>query len=127
MNVEKQRFVLVTLFFIPLVCQSGHASGYASNGFEAQFAGQQTGATFRLSTREVAPTISFGSKGFVLASKLIRGLPVSSLNIPRADIDFFRIKPKFLGEFRDNFAGEDLYYYQSRNLNKSADLVYSGR
>jgi hypothetical protein len=194
-------FVLVTLFFIPLVCQSAHAS----NGFEARFAGQQTvegenaiaitfsrgldtrqnlelylrifketdlpveggwvlskdpqvvyftnvepgtqykvqiykglkadsgdiletGVTFRVSTREVAPTISFGSKGFVLTSKLTRGLPVNSLNIPRADIDFFRIKPKFLGEFRDNFAGEDqMHYYQSRNLNKSADLVYSGR
>lgn len=87
----------------------------------------ETGVTFRVLTREVTPTISFGSKGFVLASKLTRGLPVNSLNIPRADIDFFRIKPKFLGEFRENFAGEDLRYYQSRNLNKSADLVYSGR
>ncbi len=192
--------VLVTLFFIPLVYQSGHAEG-----FEAQFAGQQTvagenaiavtfsrgldtrqnmelylrifkekdlpveggwilskdpqviyftnvepgtqykiqihkglkadsgdiletGVSFQVSTREVTPMISFGSKGFVLASKLVRGLPVNSLNIPRADIDFFRIKPKFLGEFRETFAREDqVRYYQSQNLNKSADLVYSGR
>ncbi len=86
------------------------------------------GESFRVKTREVEPMISFGSKGFILASKLTRGLPVNSLNIPRADIDFFRIKPEALGQFWENFAAADqIYYYQSRDLSKSADLVYSGR
>lgn len=88
----------------------------------------ETGATYQVQTREVSPMISFGSKGFVLASKLSRGLPVNALNIPRADIDFFRVKPEFIGEFQENFTREDqMYYYQSQNLNKFADLVYSGR
>jgi alpha-2-macroglobulin len=88
----------------------------------------ETGARFQVQTREVAPMISFGSKGFILASKLSRGLPVNTLNIPKADIDFFRVKPEFIGEFRKNFTREDqIYYYQSQNLNKFANLVYSGR
>lgn len=59
-----------------------------------------TEVTYEVSTRPAEPMIAFGSRGFILASKLIRGLPVDSLNISRADIDFFRVKPGMAAEFR---------------------------
>ncbi|MEH0018594.1 MAG: alpha-2-macroglobulin [Desulfobacter sp.] len=83
---------------------------------------------YDITTRPVEPMIVFGSKGFILASKLVKGLPVDTLNIKQADIDFFRIKPDRIGEFKENFWSSDyLHYYRSRDLGKIADLVYSGR
>ncbi|HCY86442.1 MAG TPA: alpha-2-macroglobulin family protein, partial [Desulfobacteraceae bacterium] len=83
---------------------------------------------FEITTRSAAPMITFGSRGFILASKLIRGLPVDSLNIKQADIDFFRIRPDKTHAFKARFRSNDkLYYYESRELAKMADLVYSGR
>ena len=84
--------------------------------------------TFSVTTRSANPMIRFGSKGFILASRLTRGLPVTAMNVNRADVDFFRIKPEKLGEFRELVAHEDqIYYYESEDLNRIADLVYSGR
>lgn len=86
------------------------------------------GVTYEVKTRAAEPMLMFSSRGFVLASQLSRGLPVDSLNIPMADIDFFRIRPGRVMEFKNNFWSQDyLYYYQSGDLNKIADLVYSGR
>ena len=83
---------------------------------------------YEITTRQAEPMIAFSSRGFLLASGLIRGLPVDSLNIPRADIDFFRIKPGKTAQFKNLFADtRALYNYQSRDLNKLSDLVYTGR
>jgi len=83
---------------------------------------------YEVSTRRAEPMIAFGSRGFILASKLVRGLPVDSLNIRQADIDFFRVRPGAAAEFRKNLGSSDyLYYHQSRDLARVADLVYSGR
>ena len=86
------------------------------------------GITYEVKTRPAEPMLMFSSRGFVLASELNRGLPVDSLNMDRADIDFFRIKPDRITAFKNQFWSKDyLYYYQSNDLNKLADLVYSGR
>ncbi len=79
-------------------------------------------------TREAQPRISFGNNGFILASKLNRGLPVNTLNIDKADIDFFRVKTEFLDEFSQQFGNKtQLAYYENRKLHKYTQLVYSGR
>ncbi len=84
--------------------------------------------TYEVKTRAAEPMLMFSSRGFILASELSRGLPVDSINIGQADIDFFRIKPDKVMEFKNRFWSEDyLHYYQSRDLNRAADLVYSGR
>ena len=86
-------------------------------------------AEFEVRTRPAEPMIRFNTQGFILPDRLTRGLPVTSMNIPRADIDFFRIKPGKLAEFRELTASNDdqLYYYQAEELNQMADLVYTGR
>lgn len=83
---------------------------------------------FSVQTREIIPTISFANKGFIMASRLNQGLPVISMNINKADIDFFRIKPEFIDEFRSHFSDtEQMYYYFNDKLRKYAELVYTGR
>ncbi len=84
--------------------------------------------TYKIRTREADPMISFGSTGFVLASELTSGLPVNSLNIPQADIDFFRVKPGKTAKFLDTFRSYNrIGCYDSKDLNRLADLVYTGR
>jgi uncharacterized protein YfaS (alpha-2-macroglobulin family) len=88
----------------------------------------ETAREFSVTTREITPAISFADKGFILASRLNQGLPVISMNIDKADIDFFRIKPDFIDEFRGDFAGtEQMYHHYSGTLKQYADLVYTGR
>jgi hypothetical protein len=53
---------------------------------------------------------------------------VDSLNIKQADIDFFRVRPDQLTDFKDEFWDSTyLRYYRSDELTKIADLVYTGR
>lgn len=85
-------------------------------------------AVYEITTRSAEPMIMFGSRGFILASSLTRGLPVDTLNISRADIDFFRVRPEKTMAFKEAFWSQDrLFYYQTQELNQVADLVYSGR
>ncbi|THB81382.1 MAG: alpha-2-macroglobulin family protein [Desulfobacteraceae bacterium] len=88
----------------------------------------QQARDFSIKTREIVPTISFASKGFILPSTLRKGLPVNTLNIDKADIDFFRVKPAMQSRFLEQFGQQEaMFYYWSRDLQKYADLVYSGR
>ena len=83
---------------------------------------------YEVTTRSAEPMIAFGSTGFILASDLVKGLPVDSLNIKQADIDFFRVRPEKLSDFKNEFWGTTyLRNYRSEDLNHMADLVYSGR
>ncbi|WP_051957851.1 alpha-2-macroglobulin family protein [Desulfobacter vibrioformis] len=83
---------------------------------------------YEITTRSAQPMISFGSTGFILAPDLIKGLPVDSLNIKQADIDFFRVRPDRLTGFKDEFWNSTyLSYYDSDALGAIAELVYSGR
>ena len=84
--------------------------------------------THTLRTRKAQAYISFGSKGYVLPSKLARGIPVSTMNVPAADVDFFRVKDKFLVDFLALFSDHRrMGYYYSDEIQRYADLVYSGR
>ncbi len=85
-------------------------------------------ARYELSTREVLPMIGFGNSGHILPRSKECVLPVDTMNIDRADIDFFRIRPEKIHLFRQHFARQKkLYYHESRDLSKISDLVYSGR
>ena len=95
----------------------------AASGSRLEMAGE-----FSVTTRGDHPAISFADKGFILASRLNQDLPVISMNIDKADIDFFRIKPDFIDEFRSDFSGtEQMYYHYSGTLKKYAELLYTGR
>ncbi len=81
-----------------------------------------------LTTRDIQPMVGFASRGSLLPLRLTQGLPVLALNVNNIDVDFFRVKSAVLADFLAlwNY-GNNLSYWESRDLLKNADLVYSGR
>ncbi len=81
-----------------------------------------------LTTRDIEPMVGFASRGSLLPLRLTQGLPVLALNVSQVDVDFFRIKNVALSGFLAEWnSGSNLSYWQSRDLLKKADLIYSGR
>ncbi|MCW6179589.1 hypothetical protein L7U65_27045, partial [Klebsiella pneumoniae] len=52
-----------------------------------------------ITTRDIAPSIGFASRGSLLPGKVVAGLPVMALNVDNVDVNFFRIKPESLSAF----------------------------
>ncbi|ORM67487.1 alpha-2-macroglobulin family protein [Pantoea rwandensis] len=81
-----------------------------------------------LTTRDIQPMVGFASRGSLLPLRLTQGLPVLALNVNNIDVDFFRVKGAALADFLAQWNyGNNLSYWESRELLKNADLVYSGR
>ncbi|MGP3592120.1 alpha-2-macroglobulin family protein [Vagococcus sp. WN89Y] len=92
------------------------------------------GATFNtnyektIATRDVQPSVGFASRGSLLPGKVVEGLPVMALNVNSVDVNFYRVKPESLAalisqwEYRNSLSN-----WESDNLLKMADLVYTGR
>ena len=81
-----------------------------------------------LTTRDIQPMVGFASRGSLLPLRLTQGLPVLALNVNNIDVDFFRVKSAALADFLAQWNyGNNLSYWESRELLKNADLVYSGR
>jgi alpha-2-macroglobulin len=81
-----------------------------------------------ITTQNRQPMIGFASSGFLLPSKSIGGLPVTTLNVDQVDVNFFKIKPEKLPDLIADFGFIDLIsIWRSKDLNHYADLVYSSR
>ena len=92
--------------------------------------GSSLGSPFSqtLTTRDIQPMVGFASRGSLLPLRLTQGLPVLALNVNNIDVDFFRVKSAVLADFLAQWNyGNNLSYWESRDLLKNADLVYSGR
>ncbi|HAT1647810.1 TPA: alpha-2-macroglobulin family protein [Raoultella planticola] len=81
-----------------------------------------------ITTRDIAPNVGFASRGSLLPGKVIAGLPVMALNVDNVDVNFFRIKPESLSAFVSQWEYRNsLSNWESDELLKMADLVYTGR
>lgn len=81
-----------------------------------------------IATRDIAPSVGFASRGSLLPGKVVAGLPVMALNVDNVDVNFFRIKPESLSAFISQWEYRNsLSNWESDELLKMADLVYSGR
>lgn len=81
-----------------------------------------------ITTRDIAPSVGFASRGSLLPGKVVAGLPVMALNVNNVDINFFRIKPESLAAFVSQWEYRNaLTNWESDELLKMADLVYTGR
>ena len=95
----------------------------AVNGAELGKQQQQT-----ITTRDIKPSVGFAGKGSLLPTKLAQGLPVMALNVDNVDVNFFRVKIDALPAFLANWEYRNsLSSWESEELLKMADLVYSGR
>ncbi|WAG78500.1 alpha-2-macroglobulin family protein [Metapseudomonas furukawaii] len=82
----------------------------------------------RLETRDLQATVGFASRGSLLPTRLAEGLPVIALNVDKVDVDFFRVKAEALPGFLARWGRRGtLDLWESRELLKLADLVYTGR
>lgn len=92
--------------------------------------GAQLGAQQQqqITTRDIKPSVGFASKGSLLPGKLAQGLPVMALNVDNVDVNFFRIKQDSLANFLATWQYRSaLSNWESDDLLKMADLVYTGR
>lgn len=81
-----------------------------------------------IETRDIAPSVGFASRGSLLPTKVVQGLPVMALNIDNVDVNFFRIKPESLPSFVSQWEYRNaLTNWESDKLLQMADLVYTGR
>ncbi|KFC06633.1 alpha-2-macroglobulin [Trabulsiella guamensis ATCC 49490] len=81
-----------------------------------------------INTRDVQPSVGFASRGSLLPGKVVDGLPVMALNVNNVDVNFFRIKPELLSSFISQWEYRNaLTNWESDELLKMADLVYTGR
>lgn len=82
----------------------------------------------KVTTRDIEPMVGFASRGSLLPLRLTQGLPVLALNIDQVDVDFFRIKNSGLTDFLAQWnQGNTLSSWQSQEMLKRSELVYSGR
>lgn len=82
----------------------------------------------KVKTRPAKAFISFGGKGYLLPNELAEGLPVNTMNVKAADIDFFRVKEKYMVEFISMMQNKaELPYYYGDDVKRYTDLVYSAR
>lgn len=81
-----------------------------------------------LVTRDIRPSVGFASKGSLLPTRLAEGLPVLALNVDKADVNFYRIKPGSLPSFLSDWQGSGtLSVWDADDFLDRADLVYGGR
>lgn len=81
-----------------------------------------------ITTRDIAPSVGFASRGSLLPGKVVEGLPVMALNVNNVDVNFYRVKPESLAAFVSQWEyRSSLTNWESDNLLKMAELVYTGR
>ncbi len=77
---------------------------------------------------EQEPVIGFASQGHILPLHESRGLPVVSVNVGEADVEFFKIRDKQVRPFLDEFQKNGTRWNWSVNeLAKYGDSVYANR
>ncbi|RYZ55742.1 MAG: alpha-2-macroglobulin family protein, partial [Sphingobacteriales bacterium] len=78
-----------------------------------------------INSRPVAQILEFASQGSVLPFELAEGLPLTTVNVAQADVDFFRLDDAAIPKFLAN--RQRSHSYNSYNLPTDKTLVYSGR
>jgi uncharacterized protein YfaS (alpha-2-macroglobulin family) len=82
---------------------------------------------FRITTRDLQPSVGFASKGSLLPATLSAGLPVVALNVDQVDVDFFRVKDDKVASFANRWGSNSSLNWNTRELMPMADLVYGTR
>ena len=84
----------------------------------------------KIKTRNIVPSVSFPSNGNFLSLDLSDGLPVTAVNVPEVNIDFFRVGEKRISRFLDymtNYGNSNWPSWRVDEAVANGALVYSGR
>lgn len=83
--------------------------------------------TAKITTNDLSPNISFASQGSLFPVRLAEGLPVITLNVNQANVEFFRIKnDQLVNFFEDKESSSILSNDMISALVDKADLIYTG-
>lgn len=85
------------------------------------------GASEKITSRTLAPSVSFDSDGMILPTGYTSGLPVVAVNIDAVDVDFFRIKDDNIAQFIQYASDTGRQSWYTANLAQYGDLTYSAR
>lgn len=85
----------------------------------------EAGGVRQINTRPIQKILEFASQGSVLPFELAEGLPVTTVNIEQANVDFFRLDDAAVPKFMATRSSSRSYY--SYNMPTEKKLVYSGR
>lgn len=81
----------------------------------------------KLTTRDLQPNVSFASQGSLFPLRLAEGLPIITLNVKQAMVEFFKIpNDQLVSFFTERGSNTNLENYELNSLTKNADLVYTG-
>ncbi|WP_018690840.1 alpha-2-macroglobulin family protein [Algicola sagamiensis] len=81
----------------------------------------------RITTRALPPSVSFSSDGSLFVPNVSKGLPITTVNIDKVQIDFFRIPSEKVNQFFREYSDRNYSYWFPRLAEKFGELVYSGR
>lgn len=82
----------------------------------------------KLTTVDKPPMINFSSRGSLLPSQSLTGLPVTTINVDKVDINFFRVKPDNLVQFLAYYGQRvQSSTWSAQEMLAQTDLIYSGR
>ncbi|MBK6436341.1 MAG: hypothetical protein IPF83_11050 [Rhodanobacteraceae bacterium] len=77
---------------------------------------------------EQEPVVGFASQGHILPLHESRGLPIVSVNVAEADVEFFKIRDKQVRPFLDEFQKNgQRWNWSVDQLTKYGDSVYANR
>ena len=86
------------------------------------------GESHALETRAQMPSVGFASRGSLLPLRLADGLPVLTLNVPKVDVEFFRIRPERLHGFLATWNRQSaMELWQLGDMPANAELVHSAQ
>lgn len=79
-------------------------------------------------TRDIQPTVGFASRGSLLPTRVVPGLPVIALNVQSIDVNFFRVKQASLAAFISRWEYRNsMSNWDAEELLNMAELAYTGR
>ncbi|MBF0620573.1 MAG: alpha-2-macroglobulin family protein [Magnetococcales bacterium] len=94
-----------TTLFFPHVLPSKNYTIHISSGITSENGNKLTAPKqLTIKTGSMAPAYDFLGDGFLLPSRLTRGLPVMTVNVPAVDVEFLRVRPEKLSDFLKKFA-----------------------
>ena len=83
--------------------------------------------TSSIITRDLTATASFDTQGVFLGDGANAGLPVTAVNTPEINIDFYKIRDDEINEFLSDMEYKSSYPSYVNRVSAYGDLAYSGR
>lgn len=85
--------------------------------------------TFVIAVPDRTPTLAFRSKAYILPKASRQGIPLSTINVDRAEVRVLRVNDRnLIGEIVDGRIRELLYEHQARKIEQNqGELVWTGK